>query len=67
MICSAVADVIKNDYLCRRMDSCPILTWCKGVRGRSDSGHLFYRSFTHVLHFGLTLFKGIVKVGIVKH
>lgn len=50
MTCSAVADVIKNDYLCRRMDSCPILTWCKGVRGRSDSGHLFYRSFTYVLH-----------------
>lgn len=25
MICSAVADVIGNDYLCRRMDSCPIL------------------------------------------
>lgn len=57
MICSAVADVIKNDYLCRRMDSCPVLAWCKGVRGLCDFGHLFCRSFTDVLHFNRTLVK----------
>lgn len=29
MICSAVADVIKNDYLCRGWSSCPILLGVK--------------------------------------